>query len=197
MQRAVLRSALELLSQNNGPIITNFNYLDDYKTQNTSSITGWACPINLEKPTSFITSLDKLAAQLTQEVKLLEPWYHESMKNLKGRKLNGLTNYTNEELIIFLINFIEDPNLDSFLENEPIERALKLASDDLKYFYFQAALARPNGASDLKINEWLYRRTYLGKTFLRIKEICLKHISKKLNISGKTNSVPNRCYYSL
>jgi hypothetical protein len=145
----------------------------------------------LDKPTSFITSLDKLAAQLTQEVRLLEPWYHESMKNLKGRKLNGLSNYTNEEQIIFLINFIEDPNLDCFLENEPIERALKLASDDLKYFYFQAALARPDGASDFKINEWLYRQTYLGKAFFLIRDICLKHTSKKLNISGRTNFVPN------
>ena len=187
----MLRSALELLIQNDGPIIEDFNYLDDRKTQDSSSMTDWACPVNLEKPSTVVTDLDKLASQLTQEVRLLEPWYHESMKNLKGRKLNGLTNYTNEELINFLINFIENPNLDSFIENEPIERALKLACDDLKYFYFQAALARPDGASDLKINEWLYRRTHLGKAFLQIRDICLNHASKKLNISGRTNFVPN------
>ncbi|MBT5430476.1 MAG: hypothetical protein HOK89_11185, partial [Rhodospirillaceae bacterium] len=99
LQRAVLRSALELLRENDGPIIADFNYLDDRKTQDSSSMTDWACPVNLEKPSTVVTDLDKLASQLTQEVRLLEPWYHESMKNLKGRKLNGLTNYTNEELI--------------------------------------------------------------------------------------------------
>ena len=191
LQRAVLRSALELLTENDGPIIADFKYLDDCKIQDSSSITGWACPVNLEKPTSVVTDLDELASKLMQEVRLLEPWYHESMKNLKGRKLNGLTNYTNEELIIFLINFIKNPNLDSFIVNEPIERALKLACDDLKYFYFQAALARPDGASDLKINEWLYRHTNLGKAFFQIRDICLNHTSKKLNISGRTNFVPN------
>ena len=77
------------------------------------------------------------------------------------------------------------------MESKPIERALKLASDDLKYFYFQAALARLDGASDLKINEWLYRHTYLSEAFLRIRKIYLNHTSKKLNFSGRTNFVPN------
>ena len=84
MQRAVLRSVLKLLTQNNGPIISDFDCLDDYKTQDSSSITGWACPVNLEKPTPVITDLDKLVFQLRQEIRFLEPWYHESMKNSKG-----------------------------------------------------------------------------------------------------------------
>ena len=132
-----------------------------------------------------------LAIELKQEITLLQPWYQESVRNFKGRRLDGLTTHSPLEILDFLISFIEDPNMKNYLSNQSISRALKLTSDDLKYFYFQSAMARPTNISDNQLENWFYGETLAGKLLIKIRAICLGHENEVLQLIGRTNFVPN------
>jgi hypothetical protein len=191
LQKSVLFDALKLLERNDGPIIEDFvsSLLDVNRDHEENE--GWACPVNLAKPGKNLTNIHKLSHDLKQEIVLLRPWYQESIKLSGGRRLDGLTPYSPEEIIDLLISFVENPQIKSFLSNQPIHRALKLTSDDLKHFYFQAALARPNNITDGELGNWFYGETLAGKLLIQIRSICLDHQNESLKLIGKSNFVPN------
>ena len=132
-----------------------------------------------------------LAIELKQEITFLQSWYQESVRNFKGRRLDGLTTHSPMEIIDFLISFSGDPNMKKHLSNQPIIYSLKLTSDDLKYFYFQSEMARPTNISDNQLENWFYGETLAGKLLINIRAICLGHENEVLQLIGRTNFVPN------
>ncbi len=187
-QRRVLLDALKLLERNDGPFIEDF---PDTPPGPPADMEGWTCPVNLARPQNDLSDAEQLAADLKQEAALLRPWYEESVKNFKGRRLDGLTDYSPEEIIDFLVSFVNDPSINSFMEGQPIGRALKLIADDLKHFYIQAAMARPGAISDIQMGDWFYGETLAGKLFFKLRELCLGHETEALQMIGRTNFVPN------
>ena len=187
-QRRVLLAALKLLERTDGPFIEDF---PDEPPGPPADMEGWTCPVNLAAPQTDLSDAEKLALDLKQEVALLRPWYEESVKNFKGRRLDGLTEFSAEEIIDFLVSFVDDPSIESFMDGQPVGRALKLTSDDLKHFYFQAAMAKPGSISDIQMGDWYYGETLAGKMFLKLRELCLAHESEALQMIGRTNFVPN------
>ena len=77
------------------------------------------------------------------------------------------------------------------IDGEPTVRSLKLAADDLRHFYYQAALARPGIKSDVELGDWFYGETSAGKLFVKIREIMLGSENKAFAAAGRTNYVPN------
>ena len=187
-QRRVLLECLKLLERNDGPFIEDF---PDAPPGPPADMEGWTCPVNLAAPQSDLSDAEKFAVDLKQESALLRPWYEESVKTFKGRRLDGLTDYTSEEIIDFLVSFVNDPNIESFMEGHPVGRALKLTADDLKHFYYQAAMARPGNISDIQMGDWFYGETLAGKLFIKIRDLCLSHEVEALQMIGRTNFVPN------
>jgi len=187
-QRRVLLAALKLLERNDGPFIEDF---PDKPPGPPADMEGWTCPVNLARPETDISDAEKLELNLKQEVALLRPWYEESIKNFKGRRLDGLTDYTPEEIIDFLVSFVDDPAIESFIADLPLGRALKLTADDLKHFYIQAAMARPGNISDIQMGDWFYGETRAGKLLIKMREICLSHEVEALQMIGRTNFLPN------
>jgi hypothetical protein len=100
---------------------------------------------------------------------LLAPWYEEAKRKASGRRLDGLTNAPRETLIDFLRAFRDDPAAPSPLPDIPTVRAVKLAADDLKHFYYQAALAKPGAIRDVQLADWFFGETRMGNLFLEIK----------------------------
>ena len=191
IQRQVLIEALTLLERRDGPIIEDFVTHSIYHKGIEEENEGWTCPINLAKPTNDLTDTQKLSFDLKQEVILLQPWSKRSIESSKGRRLDGLTTYSPEEIIDLLVSFIENPDIISFIPNQPIGRALKIISDDLKNFYFQSAMAKPKNISDVKLGNWFYGDTLAGKLLIEIRAICLAHSNESLKLIGRTNFVPN------
>ena len=191
LQQEVLFDALKLLERHDGPIIED--YIPPFTAPNVTEeeTEGWICPVNLAIPDSNLSNTQKLALNLKQEVNLLQPWYNLSSESSGGRKLDGLTTYSPEEIIDLLVNFIENPDIVSFVSDQPIGRALKITSDDLKHFYFQSAMARPKNISDGQLVDWFYGETLAGKLLIKIRAICLVHENKSLQLVGRTNFVPN------
>jgi hypothetical protein len=158
-QRRVLLSALKLLERNDGPILEDF---PDEPPAAADTDEGWACPVDF-------SSGAKAEDPIKSEMALLTPWYEEAKRKARGRRLDGLTNLPRETLIDFLRAFRDDPAAPSPLPGVPGARAVKLASDDLKHFYYQAALAKPGAIRDVQLADWFFGDTRMGNLFLEIK----------------------------
>ncbi len=190
-QRRVLIDALKLLERSDGPLIEVFNEMPPNNNASNDEIDKWICPVNFNIAAKDISDIEALAIDLKQEIALLHPWYRESIKKFNGRRLDGLTDFSPEEIVDLLVGFLKNPLIESFLADKPIGRALKLAADDLKHFYFQSAMARPKNISDGQLGDWFYEKTLAGRLLIQLRFLCLEHESEELNLIGRTHFVPN------
>ena len=189
-QRRVLLHALKLLERTDGPILEDFpdkapgrEAVDDKE--------GWTCPVNLNKPATDLSDRGKVVYGIKQEVAMLAPWYEESQKKMKGRRLDGLTTLSKDAIVDFLADFVIDQSINSVVEGEGIIRGLKLAADDLRHFYYQAAMAKPGIKSDVELGDWFYGETLAGRLFIHIRQIMLNSENASMKEAGRTNYVPN------
>ena len=80
---------------------------------------------------------------------------------------------------------------DVIVEGENLIRSLKLAADDLRHYYYQAAMAKPGIKSDVELGDWFYGETLAGWLFIKIRDIMLNSDDKDMKVAGRTNYVPN------
>ena len=191
-QRRVLASVLNLLERNDGPILEDFPDTPPGPQEVSEDDTeGWTCPVNLKSPVKDLSDAEKFSQAIKQEIALLRPWYEESVAKQNGRRLDGLTDYTSEEIVDHLIDFAEDPSVPSFVDGEPMDRAIKFAADDLKHFYYQAALARPGAATYGDIDNWFFGDTLAGMLILEIRKIIIGLEDAALKRVGLFNLLPH------
>jgi hypothetical protein len=140
LQRRVLRAALELLIRTDGPLIAD--YPEDVADE--VDFSGYACPVNLAP-----RQVDDLAA----EVDRLATWYYRSVSTY-GRATVGLSGLTMPEAGRLVTHAVEGV--------PPAAQPLKLAIDDLKAYYLEAASAFPSPGSSKERTAWFWGETRLG-----------------------------------
>ncbi len=199
LQRSVLAMALRLLERVDGPILEDFPEVPpDEGTAGNEHDTGWACPINLgSRPTDDLSDSAKLKHLLHQEIARLRPWYDESVRRQKGRRLDGLTRHTPEAIVEHLVSYLDDPTIASFLPGEPMPRAIKLCADDLKYFYYQAAMARPAGITGIALDNWFFGETLAGALHFELRRVLLTMPDPALRRVGEISLVPHTMLHHL
>src|SRR5690606_6706809 len=106
-------------------------------------------------------------------IALLGPWYDESVRHQSGRRLDGLTPHTPEAIVDHLVDYLNDTSIDSFVPDEPMARAIKLCADDLKFFYYQAAMARPAGVTGLALDHWFFGETSAGRLHFLLRRLLI------------------------
>ena len=87
--------------------------------------------------------------------------------------------------------FVEDQSTAGAIQGENLIRSLKLAADDLRHYYYQAAMAKPGIKSDVELGDWFYGETLAGWVFIKIRDIMLNCDDKDMKVAGRTNYVPN------
>ena len=147
-QTRVLNALLNMLEKTDGPVLDDF---PDPAPGSAADMEGWSCPVNLVPPAKGLSGAENLIEALNQEAALLQPWYDEAVLKGNGRTLVGVSRLGLREIIQFLAEYIHDPQTPSPNSEEPIHSMLKLVTDDIKYFYYQAAIARPGSVSDVQI----------------------------------------------
>ena len=154
-QRRVLLAALDLFDRPAGPVLEDFP--DSPPGAGVEEDTeGWACPVNFAPPVDDIGDADRVYQALLQEVNLLRPWYDEAVKSL-GRSMFGISGRTPEEIARVLANVLVDPaGTPPPIDGETLGTGFKRMADDMRYFYTEAAIARPDRrAGDLDVANWL------------------------------------------
>ena len=143
-QRRVVKAALDLLAQTDGPLIADY----PEHVPEVTDFSGWACPINLApaKIDSLIAEIDRLAT-----------WYDRSVTTL-GRTTVGVSG-----LDMPAAGALVSRALDGEL---PEAQALKEAIDDLRAYYLEAASAFPDPGTSATRKKWFWDETRFAQAIL-------------------------------
>jgi hypothetical protein len=188
-QRRVLLETLKLLERTSGPVLEDFPDLPPGTEEEEAQ--GWACPVNFAPPMDDISDADLVYQSLLQEVNLLRPWYEEAVKNF-GRSAFGISGKTPEEIARVIADVLVDPlGTEPPYEGESIGVGFKRMADDLRYFYTEAAIARPDQrTSDFEVANWLWGETTLGKVLVAIRDESMESEEPSLKALAVTAMVP-------
>lgn len=188
-QRRVLHETLKLLERSSGPVLEDFP--DAPPGEDEEEAHGWACPVNFAAPIDDVSDADLVYQSLLQEVNLLRPWYEEAVKNYK-RSAFGISGKTTEEIARFLADIVIDPEgQEPPIDGETIGVGFKRMADDMRAFYTEAAIARPDQRTrDLDVANWLWGETTLGKVLVLIRDYAMETEEPSMKALATTAMVP-------
>ena len=188
-QIKVLKHCLELLGRGSGPVLEDFPEKSPADDPNKE---GWVCPINLNTQPDDISDEQVVRQALEQEVALIRPWYLESKEKRGDRTNLGVSGKTPEEIVEFLSSLLVKREATvSPIEGKSTAVAFKHMADDLRYFYMEAAIARPdNLITDKQIGNWLWGETILGKVLVAIRDWAMECEDPGFKVLAPTAMVP-------
>jgi len=145
-QGRVLRAALAMLERTDGPLIVD--YPEDAPGE--IDLTGWACPIALAPRPE-----DTLLAEIGR----LTTWYDRSVAR-RGRTTVGMSGLSIPAAGALVA--------EALAGNLPAAQPLKLAIDDLRAFYLEAASAFPDPGTARTRKAWFWDETTFAKALLAL-----------------------------
>lgn len=189
-QRRVLLEVLKLLEKPAGPVLEDFPDAPPGADAEVDT-EGWACPVNFAAPIDDISDADLVYETLMQEVNLLRPWYEEAVKTF-NRSAFGISGGTPEEIARVIADVLIDPDGTAPpIEGESLGNGFKRMADDMRYFYTEAAIARPDQpSSDLAVANWLWGETTLGKVLVAIRDASMESTDPSLKALSEVAMVP-------
>ncbi|MFH1628757.1 MAG: hypothetical protein ABIE47_08560 [Pseudomonadota bacterium] len=187
-QTRVLIAALRLLEASNGPVIEDFPE-DAPRTESESTV--WACPIDLGPEEKDVSDLGQLRLAFKREMTQLRPWYDLALKK-RGRTTVGVSGLDIEILGDFISGFMEGNTPENPRKDLPVALVLKLAADDLKAFYIEAASGQPGQPlpGNAVLSDWFWGETVAGKVLLAVKQHSKNSDDKMLRVVGEKLIVP-------
>jgi hypothetical protein len=188
-QRQVLLAALELLNASEGPILANFPDEAPEGTASEAVLEGWSCPVGFASEIKKETNKEGVRFAFKREVAELRPWYDLS---LERRNRTAVVDFGPDSAAQLLDDFAAGgvPNIPK--RDLALATALRLAAQDLKAFYFEAATARPGWTSPASgdFNRWFWQGTAAGRILKAVKERCMAEADKSLRRTGAALLVP-------
>ena len=170
----MLTETLKLLERTDGPILADFPGGPPGPASNEDGdIEGWTCPVNFGDSTQDVSVEEDPLAALTQEIELMRTWYDLFLEKNKKTTM-GISEVDFDTCINYMVDFIGDPDTPPPRTDIPRYQMLKLATDEMKAYYFEAGLARPGIATDKELADWYYGETIAGKVLLKVNEACAK-----------------------
>jgi len=145
-QGRVLRAALAMLERTDGPLIVDY----PEEAPGELDLSGWACPIALAPRPE-----DTLLAEIGR----LVTWYDRAVAR-RGRTTVGMSG-----LSVAAAGTLVTQALAGDL---PAAQPLKLAIDDLRAFYLEAASAFPDPGTSRTRRAWFWDETTFAKALLAL-----------------------------
>jgi hypothetical protein len=183
-QTEVLLAALNLLTSEEGPVLLQDYPKDAPKVE--IDMTGWSCPISLKAPPAETGSYE---AAILEEIASLQTWHDVAIKT-RGRTTFGVADTDIKTLATFIVSFLTDKPQPSYRKDLDIGDAVKLACDDIKAFYFEAATAQPGPSTSIILEDWFWGDTTAGKILLELKSVCLESENPLMKALGNFTLVP-------
>ncbi len=161
LQTRVLEHALRLLAAPSGPVLEDF---PEEAPHSASAETGWTCPVLFRAPATAGTQQDALRLAVRREIAMLRPWYERALA-VRGRTSVGVSGLSIddvlEHLCVPLLAASSAPNAAACTAD-----SLRLAAEDLKAYFTEAATAQPGTVSSATVLHWFWHDTS-GSTLLR------------------------------
>ncbi len=151
-QTRVLEHALGLLEEASGPLLVDY---PEEATASTQEAGGWVCPVQFRAPTAEAVG-SGLAQSVRDEVNRLAIWYDRALR-LRQRTTVGVSGLDIAEIVSLLLAPLSDVGEGAALAYSA--DAIRLAAEDLKAYYSEAATAQPGVASSDELQRWFWRET--------------------------------------
>ena len=187
-QKRVLRALIGLLGEPSGPVLRD--YPEEAPAADPTDMDGMVCPVTL---TSAGKGSESLPDRVRREVSELEAWYHLARER-RGRTTYGSTGLDLPALLSFLTTWLDGTTPPSPMPWQPVEVALKQASEDLKVFYLEAMQAQPAPKSARLLYDWFWTEAAAGTMLVTIRDICMTSSNQAVRDTAANNLVP-RAYF--
>jgi hypothetical protein len=185
-QRRVLTNALELFDADSGPVLKD--HPEDVPTIDGPEILVSPAGVSISESDEADTA--KLAAKLLEEIALIRPWYDRSVESRK-RTTVGVSGMEPEAMGSFITEFLDGGIPESSEGTSPVSQ-FKLAVDDLKAYYFEAATAQPGqeAATPDTISSWFYRETVAGNVLHAVRNAQMDTEDKTMRLITRILLIP-------
>ena len=183
-QQRVLLAALRLLEAPSGPVLAD--YPEDAPPSTADDALGQVCPVGFAKEAQ--ADPGDLGSVFVREVEALAPW-HELARERRGRSAVGLGGVSVGQSAAMIAEFLEGRLL-APVGGDTLGHTLKLASEDVRAYYYEAAAARPGDPDAAAIQSWFWQDTAAGRVFLAFQKRCAASEDKSLQRLAATSIVP-------
>ncbi len=179
-QHRVLSALLALYERSAGPVLEDF---PEDAPPDGGTEDSWVCPVRFPKQQTG--PRDALLA----EVDTLAPWYRASLDR-RGRTTMGGSGLGAVGAARFLSGWLEGLVSGSPVDGMTEVDLLRLASDDLKAYYMEAATARPGSDNGDAVISWFWSGTAAGKLIHALRRKCLESSDPAIRDAGDFMLVP-------
>ena len=173
-QTDVLSTALQLVETLNEPAIADFSRDDPTATDDAD----WGVPDTGP------------ATTITDEVKLLKPLYQRQCVNI-SRTSVGVAKVPIAESATLLDDIIDGATISSLREDISPNLMMRLAVDDLKAYYIEAAIADGQPSSQ-QVYNWLWQDTVFGQKVRELRKQFMQSGDIKRAAIGEKFFVPHQ-----
>ncbi len=187
-QRRVLLAALRLLEAPAGPVLEDYG---EEAPEAPEADAGWACPVDLPRPGGELDRAQQLAAALRAEIEQLATWYDLAQKE-HHRTTMGASGLGAREIGEFLAGFLDGGVPHNPRPEIELPWLIKLASEDLKAYYLEAATAKPGSAplGSAPLADWFWGQTVAGRVHLELQKLFLQRPETEFQLLAKLLLVP-------
>jgi len=187
-QTRVLMAALKLLEAPSGPVLEDF---PDEAPASEDYSGPVACPLPINASGEQLVGIDRLRADFLSETAQMGVWYEIARKKRQRTSVgaSGLDPRTISEFLAACLQGGPPPNPRPEI---PTASMVKLAVEDLKAYYFEAAAAQPGRSNpDIKqLNDWFWGRTAAGGVFMELHQILRQSADPDLRFLAERLLVP-------
>ena len=164
-QSRVLKEALALLEAPSGPLLVDFDDADCSREEDAA----WVCPVRFPPSGEGKAGI---AGRVADEVTMLRPWYELGVER-RDRTTLGLANAPIEESTAWLAAFAEGSTLPAPVPEKSTADNLRWSAEDLKAFYYEAAISQPGLASESRLESWFWEESAAGELLRALRARCL------------------------
>ena len=179
-QSRVLLAALKLLEAPSGPVLVD--YPEDAPAV-ADDAQGVACPVSFAQAAG-----DDIGSAFVREVEELQPW-HDRARERRGRSMMGLSKLSAVDAAKLLARFLRDNAVDS-IDGLSAGQTIKMACEDIRTYYYEAAAARPGTPDAAAIQHWFWHDTAGGRAFLALHKQCVASSDASAQKLCATSLVP-------
>lgn len=185
-QSRVLRAALELFERADGPVLED--YLEEMPEVAVEG-EGWVCPVNFTAPAVELSGDAALVAAFRNEHSALATWFDRALE-VNGRSSTGVARMDPDQVREMFCDLLT--NGIAVLPSVGREAAdlVRLAAEDLKAYYFEAAAAQPGKPGSKNLTQWFWRETSAARVLRTLQPRFEVETDPDLKLLGQLLLVP-------
>lgn len=189
-QRRVLRSALELLERDDGPVVLTDFPDDAPASERSAQEEGWSCPVSFRPPPG---DHPELVSATLDEMERLAPW-HALYVERRGSAAAGVSGLERDRIAKLLGELAGGRGAPDAPTEQPLHEQIRLGCEDLRTWYLEAAQGQPGRGSPAELRDWFWRDTAAARLIGSVASALLERPDPMLRMLAGRALVPREYF---